>query len=193
MLICGIDEAGRGPLAGNVFAAAVILNEGDFIPGLDDSKKLSEKKREALFSIIKDRAVAWAVSEATVDEIDQMNILQASLLAMKRAFDKVRHFSCKDVYIDGSCCPHLDNPCSAVVGGDSLIPAISAASILAKVSRDRYCRGLHELYPQYNFIQHKGYPTQQHFFLLDKYGPSPVHRRSFAPVKKYLQDVELRI
>ncbi|WP_092483897.1 ribonuclease HII [Candidatus Ichthyocystis hellenicum] len=186
MLICGIDEAGRGPLAGNVFAAAVILNTDDVIPGLDDSKKLSEKKREALFSVIKDQAVAWAVSEATVDEIDKMNILQASLLAMKRAFDKIRHISCKEIYVDGSCCPQLASPCSAVVGGDSLIPAVSAASILAKVSRDRYCSDLHQLYPQYNFIQHKGYPTQQHFVLLDKYGPSPVHRRSFAPVKRCL-------
>ncbi|WP_092402451.1 ribonuclease HII [Candidatus Ichthyocystis sparus] len=188
MLVCGVDEAGRGPLAGSVFAAAVILDMSRSLPELNDSKKLSKKKREELFLVIQETAIAWAVAEATVAEIDQMNILQASLLAMKRAFDKVSHVPCDDVCIDGSHCPNLSTVCRAVVCGDALIPAVSAASIMAKVSRDHYCSVLHELYPQYDFVKHKGYPTKQHFLLLEKFGPSPVHRCSFAPVKNLLKE-----
>lgn len=186
MRIAGLDEAGRGPLAGSVFAAAVILDEQSLIPGLNDSKKLSEKKRNALVPVIQSQSIAWAVAEASVEEIDSMNILQASLLAMRRAFSQIQHVLCDRIFIDGSHVTDLGFSCTAVVGGDACIPAISAASVLAKVARDQYCERLHEQYPEYDFLRHKGYPTRHHLELLARWGVSPVHRRSFAPVKRLL-------
>lgn len=186
LLICGVDEAGRGPLAGAVFAAAVILNPNKPILGLADSKKLSEKKRDALALEIKQHALAWAIASSSVEEIDQINILQASLLAMQRAvklmqttFNMTPHL----IQVDGNKCPKFDLPCEAVVKGDSKVQAISAASILAKTSRDAQLYALDEQYPQYAFAQHKGYPTKLHLSLLNAHGVSPVHRVSFKPVK----------
>ena len=184
-LVCGIDEAGRGPLAGPVVAAAVILDPARPIPGLNDSKKLSEKKRVALAELIRERAIAWAVAEASVEEIDRINILQASLLAMQRAVAglAVRPIS---ALIDGNRCPQLDIPAEAIIQGDGKIASIAAASILAKTVRDAGMRVLHAQYPQYGFDRHMGYPTAAHFKALEEHGASPVHRRSFGPVAKQL-------
>lgn len=184
-LVCGIDEAGRGPLAGPVVAAAVILDPARPIPGLNDSKKLSEKKRVALAELIRERAIAWAVAEATVEEIDRINILQASLLAMQRAVAglAVRPTS---ALVDGNRCPKLDIPAEAIIQGDGKIASIAAASILAKTVRDAGMRVLHAQYPQYSFDRHMGYPTLAHFKALEEHGASPVHRRSFGPVAKQL-------
>ena len=184
-LVCGIDEAGRGPLAGPVVAAAVILDSARPIPGLNDSKKLSEKKRVALAELIRERAIAWAVAEASVEEIDRINILQASLLAMQRAVAglAVRPIS---ALIDGNRCPQLDIPAEAIIQGDGKIASIAAASILAKTVRDAGMRVLHAQYPQYGFDRHMGYPTAAHFKALEEHGASPVHRRSFGPVAKQL-------
>ncbi len=177
-VVCGTDEAGRGPLAGSVYAAAVIFPEGVLIDGLDDSKKLSEKKRERLFDEITQKALAYAVAFATAAEIDERNILGASLLAMKRA---VEALSVKPDYVlaDGNRLPELEMPGEAVVKGDSLSASVAAASILAKVSRDRYMEELDRRYPEYRFAQHKGYPTKLHYEMLAKYGLCPEHRRSF--------------
>lgn len=177
-LICGTDEAGRGPLAGPVFAAAVILPFGTDIDGLDDSKKLSEKKREALFDIICDTAVSFGVAAASEREIDEINILNASLLAMRRAVDMLSEKP-SVVLVDGNKTFQFDGEIKSVVKGDSLSANIAAASILAKVSRDRYMRELAQKYPQYMFEKHKGYPTKLHYELVEKYGISDVHRRSF--------------
>ena len=184
-LICGIDEAGRGPLAGPVVAAAVILDQARPIPGLNDSKKLSEKKRLVLAELIRERAIAWAVAEASVEEIDRINILQASLLAMQRAVAglAVRPIS---ALVDGNRCPQLDIPAEAIVQGDGKIASIAAASILAKTVRDAGMLVLHAQYPQYGFDRHMGYPTAAHFKALEEHGASPVHRRSFGPVAKQL-------
>ncbi|PKO94206.1 MAG: ribonuclease HII [Betaproteobacteria bacterium HGW-Betaproteobacteria-10] len=184
-LVCGIDEAGRGPLAGPVVAAAVILDPARPIPGLNDSKKLSAKKRVALAELIRERAIAWAVAEASVEEIDRMNILQASLLAMQRAVAAlaVRPIS---ALVDGNRCPHLDMPTEAIIKGDGKIASIAAASILAKTDRDAGMLVLHAQYPQYGFDRHMGYPTAAHFKALEEHGASPVHRRSFAPVARQL-------
>ena len=184
-LVCGIDEAGRGPLAGPVVAAAVILDPARPIPGLNDSKKLSEKKRLVLAELIRERAIAWAVAEASVEEIDRINILQASLLAMQRAVAglAVRPIS---ALVDGNRCPKLDIPAEAIVQGDGKIASIAAASILAKTVRDAGMRVLHAQYPQYGFDRHMGYPTAAHFKALEEHGASPVHRRSFGPVAKQL-------
>ncbi|MBK7462603.1 MAG: ribonuclease HII [Betaproteobacteria bacterium] len=184
-LVCGIDEAGRGPLAGPVVAAAVILDPARPIPGLNDSKKLSEKKRLVLAEMIRERAIAWAVAEASVEEIDRINILQASLLAMQRAVAglAVRPIS---ALIDGNRCPQLDIPAEAIIQGDGKIASIAAASILAKTVRDAGMRVLHAQYPQYGFDRHMGYPTAAHFKALEEHGASPVHRRSFGPVAKQL-------
>ena len=182
---CGVDEAGRGPLAGAVFAAAVILDPAMPINGLADSKKLSEKKRDALAILIKERALAWCVATASVEEIDSINILQASLLAMKRAVEGLR-LQPEEVLVDGLHCPHVDIPSQAIVKGDSKVMEISAASILAKTARDAEMLALHHLYPQYGFNRHKGYPVPDHLQALAVYGVSPVHRRSYAPVRKYL-------
>jgi ribonuclease HII len=184
-LVCGIDEAGRGPLAGTVVAAAVILDPLRPIPGLNDSKKLSEKKRDALAILIRERAVAWAVASASVEEIDRLNILHATMLAMQRAVAglAVRPSA---AMVDGNRCPKLDIPCEAVVKGDGKIASIAAASILAKTVRDADMLDLHAQYPMYGFDRHMGYPTAAHFQALEAYGASPVHRRSFGPVAKQL-------
>ncbi|MBL8430027.1 MAG: ribonuclease HII [Dechloromonas sp.] len=184
-LVCGIDEAGRGPLAGTVVAAAVILDPRRPIHGLNDSKKLSEKKRDALAIEIRERALAWAVASASVEEIDRLNILHATLLAMQRAVAGlvVRPTT---AMVDGNRCPKLDLPCEAVVKGDGKIASIAAASILAKTVRDAEMRQLHAKYPMYGFDRHMGYPTAAHFQALEEHGASPVHRRSFGPVAKQL-------
>ena len=183
--ICGVDEAGRGPLAGPVFAACVVLNPDYPIKGLADSKKLSEKTRTKLEMIIKTHSMAWAVASASVDEIDQLNILQASLLAMKRAVESLT-FTPDQVLVDGNHRPHLNFPVRAIIRGDSLIPEISAASILAKTARDTEMMRLHQDFPHYGFDRHKGYPTAAHIIALQEHGISSEHRRSFAPVKKLI-------
>lgn len=184
-LVCGIDEAGRGPLAGPVVAAAVILDPERPIAGLNDSKKLSEKKRDALAEIIRERALAWAVAEATVEEIDRLNILQATMLAMQRAVAALQ-VRAESALVDGNRCPRLDIPCEAVVKGDGKIASIAAASILAKTVRDAGMLVLHAQYPQYGFDRHMGYPTAAHFAALEAHGASPLHRRSFGPVARQL-------
>jgi len=183
--IAGSDEAGRGPLVGAVVAAAVILHKDRPIAGLDDSKKLSEKKRELLAHQIREQALAWSVVSVHADEIDRINILQASLAAMKRAVESLL-VTPDLVLVDGNKCPDLSCRVEAIVKGDSKVAAISAASILAKVDRDRQMIELHEQYPQYEFNRHKGYPTKLHMALLQEFGPCPLHRKSFAPVKKLL-------
>lgn len=185
MFIAGVDEAGRGPLAGPVIAAAVILDPKRPIQGLKDSKQLSLLQREALFLEITDKALAYAIAGAEVWEIDQLNILKATLLSMQRA---VLQLSIKPtaVYIDGQHCPILPYPTQAIIKGDSLIQAISAASIVAKVHRDRLMMQYHKQYPEYGFSGHKGYPTALHRALLAAHGPCTIHRRSFAPVRAIL-------
>jgi len=185
LLICGVDEAGRGPLAGPVSAAAVILDPARPIPGLADSKKLSEKKRDLLAPIIQERALAWAVAYAEIDEIDQLNILQATLLAMRRAVLALP-IQPQQVLVDGLYCPQTGIPSEAIVKGDSKVEAISAASILAKTARDELMLKLHAQYPQYGFDGHKGYPTAAHVAALREHGVSEVHRRSFKPVRDAL-------
>lgn len=180
-LVCGVDEAGRGPLAGPVVAAAVILDSSRPIDGLNDSKKLSAKRREALAGEIRAKALAWAVAEASVDEIDRINILQASLLAMQRAVAGLAINPVKAL-VDGNQCPDLSCPVEAIVGGDGKIAAIAAASILAKTIRDAGMLELHATYPMYGFDRHMGYPTAVHLKALREHGVSPVHRRSFRPV-----------
>lgn len=184
-MICGVDEAGRGPLAGAVFAAAVILDPGRPIAGLADSKALSPKKRERLAVEIQEHALAWAVATASVEEIDRINILQASLLAMRRAVEGLAVCPA-EVLVDGLHCPVVAMPSRAIVKGDSKVAEISAASILAKTARDSDMMLLHQLHPQYGFDKHKGYPTVEHLAALDLHGISPVHRRSFAPVRRLL-------
>jgi ribonuclease HII len=191
LLICGVDEAGRGPLAGPVSAAAVILDEANPIEGLADSKKLSEKQRDRLAPIIKERALAWAVAYADVGEIDQLNILQATLLAMRRAVLALS-IQPHQVLVDGLYCPQTGIPSQAIVKGDSKVAAISAASILAKTARDELMQRLHEQYPQYGFAVHKGYPTSAHLAALREYGASAVHRRSFRPVREALQHTQAK-
>ncbi len=185
-LVAGVDEVGRGPLVGNVVAAAVILNPEKPISGLADSKKLSEKKRNQLYAEIKDKALAWCVASASPEEIDEINILHASMLAMKRAVEGL-NITPEFVYVDGNRCPDLKCPSEAVVKGDSKIAEISAASILAKVDRDREMELLDKEYPQYGFAKHKGYPTAVHFAALTEHGPLPEHRRSFKPVRELLE------
>ena len=182
----GVDEAGRGPLAGDVYAAAVILNPQQSIEGLADSKTLSEKKRIVLAQQIKTQSLSWSVATASVEEIDNLNILQATLLAMKRAIEALS-IAPELVWVDGNQPPRVACRVETVIKGDSLIPAISAASILAKTARDEDLQRLHTLYPQYAFDQHKGYGTALHMARLKQYGPSPVHRRSFAPVRACLE------
>ena len=184
-LVCGIDEAGRGPLAGPVVAAAVILDPARPIAGLNDSKKLSEKRREVLAGEIREKALAWAVAEASVEEIDQLNILHATFLAMQRAVAALS-VAPERAMVDGNRCPKLPIPVEAVVKGDGKIASIAAASILAKTVRDAGMLALHAVYPQYGFDRHMGYPTAAHFAALEAHGASPVHRRSFAPVAKLL-------
>lgn len=192
ILICGVDEAGRGPLAGPVSAAAVILDDAHPIEGLADSKKLSERQRDALAPVIRERALAWAVAYAEVEEIDRLNILQATLLAMRRA---VQALSVRPqrVLVDGLYCPQTGIPSEAIVQGDSKVAAISAASILAKTARDELMLRLHEQYPQYGFAGHKGYPTAAHLAALREHGVSEVHRRSFRPVRELQQQTQRNI
>lgn len=180
-LIAGVDEVGRGPLAGPVVAAAVILDPAHPIAGLADSKTLSPIRREQLATEIRAKALAWALGRAEVAEIDRLNILQASLLAMQRAIAALSIVP-DQALVDGNRCPPLACPCRAIVKGDATVPAISAASILAKVARDAEMGELHERYPRYGFAQHKGYPTAAHRDALRRFGPCPEHRRSFAPV-----------
>lgn len=182
-LTAGVDEAGRGPLAGPVVAAAVILDDMNPVRGLNDSKKLTAKSREVLYEEIRARALCFAIAEATVQEIDQLNILQATLLAMKRAVEGLR-LPPKLVLVDGNRLPILPMQAEAIVKGDALVPAISAASILAKVHRDRLCDAMHQRYPAYGFDQHKGYGTAQHLAALQTHGPSECHRMTFAPVAR---------
>lgn len=183
--VCGVDEAGRGPLAGPVVAAAVILDPARPISGLNDSKKLSERKRVALAAEIREKALAWAVAEASLEEIDQLNILHASMLAMQRAVAALAIAPVKAL-IDGNRCPQLPMPAEAVVQGDGKIASIAAASILAKTVRDAGMLALHDQYPLYGFDRHMGYPTAAHLAALVEHGVSPVHRRSFGPVRKLL-------
>lgn len=176
--ICGCDEAGRGPLCGPVVAAAVILREGDVIEGLNDSKKLTEKKREKLFDIIKERALAYAIAEATNKEIDEINILNASMLAMRRAVEALP-IKADFALIDGNCSRGFEIPTETVVGGDAKSYSIAAASILAKVTRDRQCAELDREYPEYGIAKHKGYPTKDHMNAVRKYGVAPIYRKTF--------------
>lgn len=186
-LVCGVDEAGRGPLAGPVFAAAVILDPACPIEGLADSKTLSARRREALAAEIRSRAVAWGVASASVEEIDALNILQASLLAMRRAVTGLA-VAPTEVLVDGLHCPGLEIPARAIVRGDAAIAGIAAASILAKVARDADMLALHRVHPVYGFDRHKGYPTAAHLAALRAHGACVAHRRSFAPVRMLLGD-----
>lgn len=176
--ICGVDEAGRGPLAGPVCAAAVILHKGEIIEGVNDSKKLTEKKREALYDVIKEKAVAYSIAFASVEEIEEMNILNATMLAMKRAVEGLE-VPADYAMIDGNKIPDLNIPAECVVKGDANSMSIAAASILAKVTRDRLCAEYETEYPQYGFAKHKGYGTKLHREMILKYGPCKIHRMSF--------------
>jgi ribonuclease HII len=184
-LICGVDEAGRGPIAGPVFAAAVLLDPRRRIDGLKDSKLLAPKRREALAERIRREARAWAVASASVEEIDGLNILQATLLAMQRAVQALA-VTPEEAWIDGDRCPALACRVRAVVGGDRSVPLISAASILAKTARDAEMLRLHAQFPDYALDRHKGYPTPEHLALLERHGACAIHRRSFAPVRRVL-------
>jgi ribonuclease HII len=188
LLYCGVDEAGAGPLCGDVVAAAVILDPEQPIAALNDSKKLSEKKREALFDEIRDKAIAYSVARATVEEIDRINILHARMLAMSRAVADLQP-AAEYALIDGNRLPELSIPASAIVKGDALVAAISAASILAKVTRDREMLELDEQYPGYGLAKHKGYPTKDHLAALQALGPCEIYRRSYGPVKKLLENL----
>lgn len=185
-MIAGSDEVGRGPLAGPVIASSVILPEDYDLPGLTDSKKLTEKKRLFLFEEIKRQAVAWSVAEATVEEIDQINILQASLLAMKRSVEALS-VTPQKVLVDGKFCPDVTMSVQAIIKGDLTVPVISAASIIAKVTRDQLMVELDEQYPGYGLAAHKGYATKLHLAAIDQNGPCPIHRKSFAPIKQLFE------
>lgn len=185
MLVAGVDEVGRGPLAGPVVTAAVILPKDFDLPGLTDSKKLSAKRRQVLADLIRQQATAWALAQASVEEIDELNILAATMLAMQRAVDSLS-LRPDRVLVDGNRSPAFDMPSEAIVKGDGLIDCISAASIIAKQSRDKLMREMHQHYPEYGFDSNVGYPTKKHREALKKYGPTPIHRRSFAPVQASL-------
>jgi ribonuclease HII len=185
-LIAGVDEVGRGPLCGDVVTAAVILDPNKPIDGLTDSKKLTEKKREALFAVIKQNALAWSVARASVDEIDKLNILHATMLAMQRAVSGLK-IKPDYVLVDGNRCPDFGIETKAVVNGDLLVAEISAASILAKVTRDREMVELDKLYPQYGLAKHKGYPTKNHLLAIEEHGVNHLYRKSFAPIKRLLR------
>jgi ribonuclease HII len=191
--VCGVDEAGRGPLVGAVVAGAVVLDPSNPIEGLKDSKKLTAARREYLYEQIMEKAKAWGVGEASPLEIDQINILQATMLAMRRAIEdlttRLGTWPHKAL-IDGNRCPELPIAAEAIVKGDTKEPAISAASIVAKVTRDRQMISLHERHPEYGFAQHMGYPTEAHFAALKQYGACDQHRRSFSPVRKVLESIE---
>lgn len=187
ILIAGVDEAGRGPLAGPVFAAAVILDPGYTITGLRDSKKLSAAKRESLAAVIKTKALAWSIAQASVEEIDSLNILNASMLAMRRAVESLSIVP-GEVLVDGNRLPQLAVPAQAIVKGDDKIPAISAASILAKVERDKLMCEYNKNYPDYAFHEHKAYGTRQHLAEISRFGILDVHRKSFNPIKTMLAE-----
>ena len=189
-LVAGVDEVGRGPLCGPVVTAAVILDPARPIQGLNDSKKLSEARREALFDEIQEKALAWCIARAEVEEIDRLNILHATMLAMQRAVEGLSVVP-RLALVDGNRCPVLAVPSAAVVQGDASVPAIAAASILAKVSRDREMQALDLVYPGYGLAGHKGYPTPAHLQALESLGPTPIHRRSFAPVRVLLERAAL--
>lgn len=184
-LVCGVDEAGRGPIAGPVFAAAVLLDPRRPIQGLRDSKLLSPGRRTALALRIRSDALSWAVASASVEEIDRLNVLRATLLAMRRAVEALDR-PAEEAWIDGTHCPDLSCPVRAIVGGDSSVPQISAASILAKTERDAEMLRLHAQFPQYGLDRHKGYPTPEHLARLAEHGVCAIHRRSFAPVQRAL-------
>ena len=190
--ICGVDEAGRGPLVGSVVAGAVVLDPTNPIEGLKDSKKLTASRREYLYAQIMEKAKAWGVGEASPAEIDEINILQATMLAMRRAIEdltaRLGGWPNKAL-IDGNRCPELPIAAEAIIKGDAKEPAISAASIVAKVTRDRQMMALHHLHPEYGFAQHMGYPTEAHFAALKQYGACDQHRRSFSPVRKVLESI----
>jgi ribonuclease HII len=189
--VCGVDEAGRGPLVGSVVAGAVVLDPNNPIEGLKDSKKLTAVRREYLYEQIMEKAKAWGVGEASPAEIDEINILQATMLAMRRAIEDLttRLGTWPDkALIDGNRCPELPIAAEAIVKGDAKEPAISAASIVAKVTRDRQMQILHERHPEYGFAQHMGYPTEAHFAALKQFGACDQHRRSFSPVRKVLEN-----
>jgi ribonuclease HII len=190
--VCGVDEAGRGPLVGAVVAGAVVLDPNNPIAGLKDSKKLTPARREFLYEQIMEKAKAWGVGQASPAEIDDINILQATMLAMQRAIEDLttRLGAWPDkALIDGNRCPELPIPSEAIIKGDTKEPAISAASIIAKVTRDRQMQVLDKLHPQYGFAQHMGYPTEAHFAALKEFGACDEHRRSFSPVRKVLEDI----
>ena len=190
--ICGVDEAGRGPLVGAVVAGAVVLDPSNPIAGLKDSKKLTPARREFLYEQIMEKAKAWGIGEASPAEIDDINILQATMLAMRRAIEDlaIRLGAWPDkALIDGNRCPELSIPSEAIIKGDAKEPAISAASIIAKVTRDRQMQALDKLHPQYGFAQHMGYPTEAHFAALKEFGACDEHRRSFSPVRKVLEGI----
>ncbi len=189
-LLAGCDEVGRGPLVGDVVAASVILDPNIHIKGLADSKKLSEKKRDALYLQIIEQAQSFAYGRCSAQEIDQINILQASMLAMKRSIENL-DLTPNMVLVDGNRCPDITLPCQAIVKGDAKVAAISAASIIAKVVRDKEMYELHEKHPEYGFDRHKGYPTKDHMLALEKYGPLPCHRKSFKPVRVLLNSTTL--
>lgn len=184
-LIAGVDEAGRGPLAGPVVVAAVILDDASPVAGINDSKRLSARRREQLAGAIRSQALAWAIVHATPEEIDTHNIFQATLRAMRHAVESLT-VAAGHVLVDGKHCPELPCPAEALVGGDGLDPSIGAASILAKVERDRFMVALEDAWPGYGFARHKGYPTREHVDALKRLGPTPEHRRSFAPVRDAL-------
>jgi len=186
VFVCGVDEAGRGPLAGPVYAAAVILDQARRINGLADSKVLTAERREVLAGRIRERAVAWAVAYASVAEIDAINIFRASLLAMRRAVEALS-VAPQEAWVDGTHCPELACRARAIVDGDASHKVISAASILAKTARDAEMGRLHERYPQYGFDKHKGYSTPEHFEALQRHGPCDIHRRSFEPVRAFFE------
>ncbi len=193
LLICGVDEAGRGPLVGSVVAAAVILDPNNPISGLRDSKKLSSKSRELLFDQIIQSSLAWAIAEASSEEVDQINILQATMLAMQRAVEGLSNNGGRlpdKAIIDGNRCPELQIPSEAIVKGDAKEPAISAASILAKVTRDRQMKKLHQKYPEYGFNIHMGYPTVKHLAAIEQFGICDSHRRTFGPIKRLLDGIK---
>lgn len=186
VLVCGVDEAGRGPLVGSVYAAAVVLGPNHGIVGLADSKKLGEARREQLALLIRQHALAWNIASASAAEIDQLNILHATMLAMRRAVEGLATVP-DEVLVDGNRVPALSVPARAIVKGDATVAEISAASILAKTARDESMRQLHQAYPLYGFDRHKGYPTSAHLQALEQFGALPEHRRSFGPVKQALQ------
>ena len=184
--VAGVDEAGRGPLAGPVYAAAVIFPKGLVIDGVNDSKKLTEKKREQLYDVIKENAIAYSIVSVDEKEIDEINILNAAMKAFKMALDELSQ-KADFALLDGNIAPQMDIPYEAVVKGDAKVQAIAAASILAKVERDRYITEMDKIYPQYGFAKHKGYPTKDHKEAVAKYGPSPIHRLTFKGVSEYVK------